>query len=99
MPELCGLDFVGRESDAAEIITLNLLLGFAMRTDRADKTLGHDGFNRGGNEEWFDAHVNEAGECARSVVGVERAEDKVAGKGSADGNFGGFEVADFADHD
>ncbi len=33
------------------------------------------------------------------VVGVQRGEHQVAGLGRLDGDFGGLEVADFADHD
>jgi hypothetical protein len=99
VPELGGIDFVAWEADFFEVRAFDFLFGFAVWADGADEALGEDGFDRGGDEEGFDAHIDEAGEGGRGVVGVEGAEDEVAREGGADGDFGGFEVADFADHD
>lgn len=65
----------------------------------ADEALGHDAFNAACDEEWFDAHVQQACHCAGSVVGVQCGEDEVACERCLDGGFGGFLIANLADHD
>ena len=72
---------------------------FAMGAEAADEALGEKGADGGGNEEGLHAHVDETAEAAEGIVGVERGEDEVAGEGGADGDFCGFEVANFPDHD
>gem|GEM_PF-5647415 len=46
-----------------------------------------------------DTHVAHPSERGRRVVGVQRGEHQVAGLRGLDRDIGGFEVADFADHD
>ena len=55
--------------------------------------------HRAGDEERLDAHVDQTGDRARRVVGVQRGEHEVAGQRGLDGDLGGLLVADFADHD
>ena len=70
-----------------------------MGADSSDEPLRQDSFERRGNQERFHAHVEQARDGAGGVVGVERAEDLMAGERGADGDLGGLRVADFADHD
>ena len=65
----------------------------------ADQALGDDQLDGRGHEERFHAHVHQARVGAGGVVGVDGAEDEVAGERGADGDLGGVEVADFTDHD
>ena len=51
-----------------------------------------------GNQERFDAHVQQTRQDAGGAVGVQRTEDQVAGQGGLDRQLGGFFVADLADH-
>ncbi len=94
-----GGDVLFGKAQAQQIIALDGNGGFALGADGPDEALGEDGLDGGGDEERLDSHVNQTCEGAGSVVGVERAEDQVPGEGGADGDLGGFEVADFADHD
>ena len=65
----------------------------------ADQALGDDAFERRGDEERLEAQVEQTGDGAGGVVGVQRAEDQVAGQRRLHGDFGGFLIADFADQD
>ncbi len=47
----------------------------------------------------FDSHVDQAGNRARGVVGMERAQHQMSGQCCLDRDFSRLEVADFADHD
>ena len=55
--------------------------------------------DRGGDQERLHAHVAQAGDGARGVVGVQRAEHHVPGQGGLHGDLGGLQVADFAHQD
>ena len=61
----------------------------ALRDDQAHR--GRDGIG-------LHAHVDQARQRLRRVVGVQGREHQVAGLRGLDGDFRGFEVADFADH-
>ena len=95
-------DFVGpldRKADFGQALgTVFSWLG-AMRAKAADEALGDEGADGRADEEWLDAHVEEAGDAADGVIRVERAEDEVAGECGADGDLGGFQIAHFTDHD
>ncbi|MFM1945379.1 MAG: hypothetical protein RI897_4361 [Verrucomicrobiota bacterium] len=99
-----GMDLVWRELEGPGHFLTDVLgdsgVGLeAMSADTADEALG-DGADEGGaDEEGFDAHFEEAGDGGDAVVGMEGREDEVAGLGGADGDFGGFRIADFADED
>ena len=91
--------FGGWEADAVEVFAI-VAHGFtAFFAETPDETLGEEGADGGGDEEWFHAHVDETGDPRDSVVGVEGGENEVAGERGADGDFGGFQVAHFPDHD
>ena len=65
----------------------------------ADKTLGHDGADGGGDQEAFDADVRQTGHGAGSVIGVKGGEYEVPRQGGVDGDAGCFHVSNFPDHD
>ena len=71
----------------------------AMLAEFSDEALGEDADDRRADEIGLDADVVQTGDRAGSVVGVQGAEDQVAGEGGLGGELGGFGVADFADHD
>src|SRR5690606_5335003 len=68
-------------------------------TDFPDQSLCDHALEAGADQVGFDAHVDQAGDGAGGVVGVEGAQHQVAGEGGAHGDVGGFAVADFADQD
>ena len=65
----------------------------------AAKALGHDGAHGAGDEKGFDPDVDETGDGARGVVGVEGGKYQVAGEGRIDRNARGLEIADLTNHD
>ena len=71
----------------------------ALGAQHADQPLGHHRLDRAGDQERLDAHVDQAGDRAGRVVGVQRAEHQVAREGRLDGHLGHLQVADFADQD
>ena len=99
MPKLRRFDVRRRETDFEQVIPLDLPFSFATLAYIPHQPLGHDRFDGGGDQKWLDAHVNQPGERARRVIGVERAEHQVPGQRSANRNFGRFQVADFPHHD
>ena len=70
-----------------------------MRADAAHEALGAGQNDRGGNQEWRDAHVVQTRDGARGVITVHGAQDLVAGERGFDRDFRGFGIANFADHD
>ncbi len=62
----------------------------ALGADAADQSLGQNRFDRGGDHERLDAHVFQPRDRARRVVGVQRAEDQVAGQRRLDRRFRPF---------
>src|ERR1043165_7073535 len=99
VPKFGPRDLIRWKTDPPQVTALHFLLLFAMGADGGDQALGYDGFDRGSDQERLDAHVNQPGKGAGGVIGVERAEDEVAGQGGADGDLRRLQVADFADHD
>jgi hypothetical protein len=71
----------------------------ALRAEPAHQALGRDADHRRGDEEGFDAHVEKARDGAERIVGMQGAEDQVAGQRRLDGDLRGLGVADLADHD
>ena len=67
--------------------------------DPAHQPLGKNADQTARGKVWFDAKIEQSRYRAGRVVGVQRAENQVAGQGGLDGHGGGVEVADFADHD
>ena len=90
---------MGGKTEERQLVLGGLVGLDATRADAADETLRHDQLERGGNEEWFHAHIDKPGDCAGRVIGVERGEDQVAGEGGLDGDLRGFQVARFANED
>ncbi len=97
--EVFVADFVGAEAELVEDGLAGLVGDAAGFADGAEETLSENGLEGSGDEEWFAAHVDETGDCAWGVVGVEGGEDEVTSEGGLDGDGGGFLVAHFADHD
>ena len=71
----------------------------ALRAEAAHEALGEHAAQRGGEQERFNAHVNQTGDGAGGIIGVQRGEHEVAGETGLHGNLRGFQVADFANHD
>ena len=67
--------------------------------DAAHEPLGQHALEHRGDQVVLHAHVEQARDGARGVVGVQRGEDQVAGERGLDGDLGRLEVADLADHD
>src|SRR5690242_1537010 len=65
----------------------------------AGQALGDHQSHRRGDGVGRDAHVHQARDGLRRVVGVQRGEHHVAGLRSLDADLGRFQVADLADHD
>ena len=73
--------------------------GFLASAELAAETLGHDGADGAGDQKRFHPDVDESGDGARGVVGVQGGEYQVAGEGGIDGDAGRFEVTNFTNHD
>ena len=71
----------------------------AVAAELSRQALRDDQAHRGRDGVGLDAHVDQAGERLRGIVGMQRREHQVAGLRRLDGDLGGFQVADFADHD
>ena len=71
----------------------------ALGADPADQPLGQHQVQGGADQVGLDAHVDQPGDGRAGVVGVQGAEDQVAGQRRLDGGAGGLLVADLADHD
>ena len=71
----------------------------AMRADAAHEALGAGENDRRRNQERRDAHVVQARDGAGSVITMHRAQHLVAGERGFDGDFRGFGIANFTDHD
>ena len=66
----------------------------------AGQALREDAVERGADEERFDAHLDQAGDRRRRVVGVQGREHEVPGERGLDAELRGGAVADLADqHD
>src|SRR6185503_17950315 len=57
---------------------------------------GHEGRR---NQEWLDAHVDQTGDGAGGVVGVQGGQHQVTRERGLDGDLRRLEIAHFADHD
>ena len=76
-----------------------IVRALAVLAQRPRQALGDDAVQRAGDEEGLDAHLDQAGDRAGRVVGVQRGEDEVAGERALDGDLRRLAVADLADHD
>ena len=75
----------------------NVGLG-ALLANPADQALSHQSARRGSHQEWLDPNIDQTGDGAGRVISVQSGEDKVTGQGCIDRDCGGFQVANFADH-
>jgi hypothetical protein len=71
----------------------------AVGAEHADEALREHRDERRADQERLDAHVDEARDRARRVVGVQRREHEVARERGLDRDLRGLEVADLADQD
>ena len=68
-------------------------------TEAPHETLGHCGRDGRTKNIGINPHIDETGEGASGVVGVQCGEDEVARKRCIDGGRSHFAVADLTDHD
>ena len=66
-----------------------------MFTQSPNQSLCHHSFNGSGNQERFDSHVAHSSESTGRVIGVQRAEDQVAGQRCLNRTLGSFQVTNF----
>ena len=86
------------EAQQGEIFFVWVEIGnAALIAQNADEALGHDGLNGGRDQEGLDAHIDQTGNGRRGVVRVQRRENQMPRECRLNGDFGDFEVADFAD--
>src|SRR4051812_19875303 len=97
--DLEGSDVLGLDADVGERLGRHVDRLLALLAELAGETLGEDEVDGARHEERLDAHVEEAGDGSRSVIGVERREHQVARQSGLDADFRRFEVSDLADHD
>ena len=70
---------------------------FTMRAQHAHEALGEHGFERGGDEIRFHAHIHEAGEGTGRIVRVQGGENQVASQRRLHRDLRGFGITNFAD--
>ncbi len=70
-----------------------------MRADLAAKALSKDSDDGGRDKVRLHAHIHHSDNGGGCVVGVQGGEHQVAGQRGLDSDFGGLQVAHFADHD
>ena len=61
--------------------------------------MGQDAVDGGGQQIVFHTHVEQTGNAAGRVIGMQGRQHQMAGQGRLDGDAAGFQVAHFADHD
>ena len=96
------LDALARRGAEAELLPARVADGLglaAVPAQAAHETLGHEAAPGRGHQVAGHAHLDEAVDGCRGVVGVQGAEDLMAGDGGVGGHLGGLEIADLADHD
>ncbi|VFT30633.1 Uncharacterised protein [Pseudomonas aeruginosa] len=76
-----------------------VVLFLAVRTEFSRKALGDDQVHRGRQVERRYAHVQQAGQGLGGAVGVQGGHHHMPGLRRLDGDLGGLQVADLADHD
>ena len=90
----------GRSCRAASVSAASGSYSFAaIDAQSAHQALGDHHPDGAGDQERLDAHVQQTGQAGGGIIGVQGAEDQVAGQGGLDGQVGRFAVADLADHD
>src|SRR5947207_2592597 len=97
--ELMSSRIFGGDADGAQCIFLFLARDGTKSAIATHEALSDNADEGACGEIRFDAHIEQSCNRAGGIVGMQRAEDKVAGKRSVNCDFGGFMIADFADHD
>ncbi|EEF93677.1 hypothetical protein CATMIT_01690, partial [Catenibacterium mitsuokai DSM 15897] len=69
------------------------------RLQSTHQALGQDAVDGRGQQIVFHAHVEQPGDAAGGVVGVQRAEHQVSGQRRLDRDLARLQIAHFADHD
>ena len=92
-------DFFFGEALADQLGLGNLDRALAVRAELAREALGDDQTQCRGDVVRRHTHVHETHNSLRGVVGMQRRQHQVTGLRGFDRDLGGFQVADFADHD
>ena len=92
-------DFGAVDREPPQVFVGRDIAGLALRADAADQPLGEDRRQRRTDQERLDAHIDQSGDGAGGVVGVQRTEHEVPGQRRFDGDLRGLEVADLAHED
>ena len=87
------------ETELGEQAFIGLIGGAALLTDAAEQTLAEHRFQRGGNEERFHTHVDQTRDRARRIVGVQGAENEMAGERGLHRDLRRLQIARLPDHD
>src|SRR6185437_10858659 len=90
---------IGVEAELGELVVRGRVGHLAVLAEHADEALGEDADDAGAHQEGLDLHLDEAGDGAGRVVGVDGREHEVAGEGGVDGDLRRLLVTDLADHD
>src|SRR5713101_2516361 len=98
-PRLARLLLLRRQPDLLQLLRGGQVRLAALLAEDAHQALRQHADQRRPHQVGLDAHVDEAGDGARGVVGVDGAEDEVAGQRGLDGDLRRLAVADLADHD
>ena len=72
---------------------------FAIRAKSPNEPLRHDRADRGGDQKWLHPDVDQARDGRGRIVGVQRAEDEVAGQAGVGRDRRRLQIANLADHD
>ena len=90
---------MGRKVEQGKLAFGRLERGAAFFADGPDQPLGQHRHQRRGNQERFNPHVNQTGDRAGRVIGVEGAQDEMPGERGLNGDLRCFQVAHFPQHD
>ena len=85
------------DADLAQLLGTCVVALAALEAEHPDQALREHRDQRGADQEGLDAHVDEACRAGRRAVGVNGAEDKVAGERRLDGNRRRLNVSNFTE--
>src|SRR5437773_2478972 len=91
-------EFFHRKTDLGEVVARIIRDLNTVGTNRAHKPLSDERLDDRGEQKGFHVHIEQTRDAANGIIRVERAENKVASHGGANGDVRGFNVADLADH-
>src|ERR1700677_2780006 len=92
-------DVVDGKPDLTQDRLARLVRRATAGADAPNEALPEHALEARGDQERLDAHIDETGNGAGCVIGVQRGEDKVTGERGLNGDLGGFQIARFTDHD